>query len=107
LESMTVEAVLLQIRTVPGVMSADIKGRRWWIVVAASDLYPVRRRVDAWLARCESQQLGLLWEMDSAESCGAYDSMERAISSMAYRSGNTTGYPPDEMPPDTEGADTE
>src|ERR1035437_4483961 len=104
---MTVEAVLLQIRTVPGVMSADIKGRRWWIVVAASDLYPVRRRVDAWLARCESQQLELLWEMDSAESCGAYDSMERAISSMAYRSGNTTGYPPDEMPPDTEGADTE
>jgi hypothetical protein len=88
-------------------LSADIKGKRLWIKVSDRDLYPVQRRVAAWLARCESQQLGLLWEMESAESCGAYDSMERAISSMGYRSGNTTGYPPDEIPPDTKGADTE
>jgi hypothetical protein len=96
MEAMTVEAVLAQIRAVPGVMSADIKGKRLWIVVAAHDLYPVQRRVATWLARCETQQLGLLWEMTSAESRGCYDSMERAISSMGYRSENTTGYPPDE-----------
>ena len=104
---MTIEAVLQQIRAVPGVLSADIKGKRWWIVVSDRDLYPVQRRVAAWLARCDSQQLGLLWEMERAESCGCYDSTERAISSMGYRSENTTGYPPDEMPSDTEGADTE
>lgn len=96
MEAMTLDAVLQQIRAVPGVLSADIKGKRWWIVVADRDLYPVRRRVDAWLARCETQQLGLLWEMESAESCGAYDPMERAISRMGYRSGNATGYPHDE-----------
>src|ERR1035441_1985079 len=100
---MTIEGVLQQIRAVPGVLSADIKGKRWWIVVSDRDLYPVQRRVAAWLARCDSQQLGLLWEMERAESCGCYDSTERAISSMGYRSENTTGYPPDEMPSDTEG----
>ena len=68
MESMTVEAVLRQIRAVPGVMSADIKGKRWWIVVAASDLYPVQRRVAASLARCETPELGLLWEMESAKT---------------------------------------
>ena len=108
MQPMTMEAVLQQIRAVPGVLSADIKGKRWWIVVAASDLYPVQRRVAAWLARCETPELGLLWEMESAESCGCYDSMERAISNMAHRSANTTGYPPDELPhQDTGGADTE
>ena len=76
-------------------MLPDIKGKRLWIRVSDRDLYPVRRRVDAWLARCETQQLGLLWEMERAECCGCYDSMERAISSMGYRSANTTGYPPD------------
>ena len=96
MEAMTIDAVLRQIRAVPGVLSADIKGKRLWIKAADRDLYPVRRRVAAWLTRCDSQSLGLLWEMESAESCGAYDSMERAISSMGYRSGNTTGYPPDE-----------
>ena len=107
MEAMTIDAVLRQIRAVPGVLSADIKGKRLWIKVSDRDLYPVQRRVAAWLARCNTQQLGLLWEMESAESCGCYDSMERAISNMAYRSANTTGYPPDEIPPDTEGADTE
>jgi hypothetical protein len=74
MEAMTIDAVLQQIRAVPGVLSADIKGKRLWIKVADRDLYPVRRRVAAWLARCETSQLGLLWEMESATSCGCYDS---------------------------------
>ena len=70
MEAMTLDAVLRQIRAVPGVMSADIKGKRWRIVVADRDLYPVRRRAASWLARCETQHSGLLWEMESATSCG-------------------------------------
>lgn len=93
MEAMTTEAVLQQIRAVPGVLSADISGGRLCIKVAGRDLFPVRRRVAAWLARCVTPVPDLRWEMESTESCGAYDSMERAISTMGYRPPGATGYP--------------
>ncbi|HUJ72109.1 MAG TPA: hypothetical protein VLZ30_07680 [Verrucomicrobiae bacterium] len=93
MEAMTVDAVLAQIRMVPGVLSVDLKYNRLWIRVAARDWFPVDRRVAAWLSLCVLP-MRLRWELEKAEPCGAYDSMERAISTMGYRPAGASGFPP-------------
>ena len=94
MEALSIEAVIAQIRAVPGVLSADLKGDRLWVEMAARDWPPVRRRVAAWLALCAAPP-ELLWELINAEPCGAYDSMERAISNLEYRPPGVTGFPPE------------
>jgi hypothetical protein len=57
---------------------------RLYVKVASSDANPVKRRVHPLLELYLN--LGLLYEYEQAEPCGAYDSMDRAISSLGYRS---------------------
>ena len=65
-------------------MVATITSNRLYVKVAAGDLYPVRRRVYPLLEQVPG--LGMLWEYEQAEPCGAYDAMDRAISRLTYRS---------------------
>jgi hypothetical protein len=76
--------LLKRVREIPGVMIATITDNRLYVKVAAGDLYPVRRRVHPLLEQVPG--LGMLWEYEQAEPCGAYDAMDRAISSLGYRS---------------------
>ena len=76
--------LLKRVREIPGVMIATITDNRLYVKVAARDLYPVRRRVHPLLEQVPG--LGMLWEYEQAEPCGAYDAMDRAISSLGYRS---------------------
>ena len=81
---MDCDDVLKRVRAIPGVMVATITDNRLYVKVAAGDLYPVRRRVNPLLEHVPG--LGMLWEYEQAEPCGAYDAMDRAISSLTYRS---------------------
>jgi hypothetical protein len=65
-------------------MIATITDNRLYVKVAAGDLYPIRRRVHPLLELYPN--LGLLYEYEQAEPCGAYDAMDRAISTLTYRS---------------------
>src|SRR5450759_3942312 len=56
----------------------------WYVKVASGDANPVNRRVHPLLEQVPG--LGMLWEYEQAEPCGAYDAMDRAISSLTYRS---------------------
>ena len=76
--------LLRRVRAIPGVMEATITDNRLYVKVAAADLYPIRRRVRPLLEQVPG--LGMLWEYEQAEPCGAYDAMDRAISSLTYRS---------------------
>ena len=85
---MDTDELLTCVRAIPGVMAASIMhGRqrdRLYVKVAAGDLYPIRRRVHPLLEQVPG--LGLLWEYEQAEPCGAYDAMDKAISSLTYQS---------------------
>jgi hypothetical protein len=81
---MDCDDVLKRVRAIPGVMVATITDNRLYVKVAAGDLYPVRRRVNPLLEHVPG--LGMLWEYEQAEPCGAYDALDRAISSLGYRS---------------------
>ena len=81
---MDTDGLLKRVRAIPGVMIATITDNRLYVKVAAGDLYPVRRRVHPLLEQVPG--LGMLWEYEQAEPCGAYDAMDRAISSLGYRS---------------------
>jgi hypothetical protein len=81
---MDCDDVLKRVRAIPGVMVATITDNRLYVKVAAGDLYPVRRRVNPLLEHVPG--LGMLWEYEQAEPCGAYDALDRAISSLTYRS---------------------
>ena len=85
---MDTDDLLERVRAIPGVMEASIMpGRqrdRLYVKVAAGDANPVNRRAHPLLEQVPG--LGLLWEYESAKPCGAYDSMDRAISSLTYRS---------------------
>jgi hypothetical protein len=81
---MNTDELLKRVRAIPGVMEASITTNRLFVRVAAGDLYPVRRRVYPLLEQVPG--LGMLWEYEQAEPCGAYDAMDRAISSLTYRS---------------------
>ena len=80
--------LLRRVRAIPGVMKASIMhGRqhdRLYVKVATGDANPVNRRVHPLLD--QYPDLGLLYEYEQAEPCGAYDAMDRAISSLTYRS---------------------
>jgi hypothetical protein len=80
--------LLKRVRAIPGVMEASIMhGRqrdRLYVKVASGDANPVNRRVHRLLEQVPG--LGLLYEYEQAEPCGAYDAMDRGISSLGYRS---------------------
>ena len=80
--------LLKRVHAIPGVMEASIlHGRqrdRLYVKVASGDANPVNRRVHPLLD--QYPDLGLLYEYEQAEPCGAYDAMDRAISSLTYRS---------------------
>ena len=80
--------LLKRVRAIPGVMEASIThGRqrdRLYVKVAGGDANPVNRRVYPLLEQYPN--LRLLYEYEQAEPCGAYDAMDRAISSLTYRS---------------------
>jgi hypothetical protein len=86
--TMDTDDLLKRVRTIPGVMEARIMhGRqcdRLYVKVASGDANPVNRRVHPLLE--PYPDLGLLYEYEQAEPCGAYDAMDRAISSLTYRS---------------------
>src|ERR1039458_1307882 len=80
------DELLKRVRAIPGVMEARIMhGRqrdRLYVKVASGDANPVNRRVHPLLD--EYPDLGLLYEYEQAEPCGAYDAMDKAISSLTY-----------------------
>jgi hypothetical protein len=86
--TMDTDELFKRVRAIPGVMEARIMhGRqrdRLYVKVACSDANPVNRRVYPMLD--QYPDLGLLYEYEQAEPCGAYDAMDRAISSLTYRS---------------------
>src|SRR5664280_1475984 len=86
--TMDTDELLRRVRAIPGVMEASIlHGRqrdRLYVKVASGDANPVNRRVHPLLD--QYPDLGLLYEYEQAEPCGAYDAMDRAISSLTYRS---------------------
>ena len=86
--TMDSDDLLKRVRAIPGVMEARIMhGRqhdRLFVKVASGDANPVNRRVYPMLD--QYPDLGLLYEYEQAEPCGAYDAMDRAISSLTYRS---------------------
>ena len=85
---MDTDDLLKRVRAIPGVMEASIlHGRQWdrlYVKVASVDAHPVNRRVHPLLE--QYPDLGLLYEYEQSEPCGAYDAMDRAISSRTYRS---------------------
>ena len=85
---MDTDDLLTRVRAIPGVMEARIMhGRqcdRLYIKVATGDANPVNRRVHPLLEHYPD--LGLLYEYVAGPHCGKYDAMDRAISSLTYRS---------------------
>jgi hypothetical protein len=67
------------VRAIHGVLEASIMhGRqrdRLYVKVASGDANPVNRRVHPLLE--QYPDLGLLYEYEQAEPCGAYDAMDR------------------------------
>jgi hypothetical protein len=86
--TMDSDDLLRRVRAIPGVIAASIMhGRqhdRLHVKVATGDANPVNRRVHPLLE--QYPDLGLLYEYEQAEPCGVYDAMDRAISSLTYRS---------------------
>ena len=80
--------LLKRVRAIPGVMETRIMHSRQcdrlYVKVASGDANPVKRRVHRLLELYLN--LGLLYEYEQAEPCGAYAAMDRAISSLGYRS---------------------
>ena len=85
---MDLDDLLKRVQAIPGVMAASIMhGRqcdRLYVKVASGDANPVNRRVHPLLD--EYLDLGLLYEYVARPHCGQYDAMDRAISSLTYRS---------------------
>jgi hypothetical protein len=80
--------LIKRVRAIPGVMEARIMhGRqrdRLYVKVAGGDANPVNRRVYPLLE--QYPDLKLLYEYVAGPHCGKYDAMDRAISSLTYRS---------------------
>src|SRR5664280_2689012 len=76
--TMDTDELLTPVRAIPGVMEARIMhGRqcdRLYVKVASGDANPVNRRVHSLLEQMPG--LGLLYEYEQAEPCGAYDAMD-------------------------------
>jgi hypothetical protein len=86
--TMDTDDLLRRVRAIHGVLEASIMhGRqrdRLYVKVATGDANPVNRRVHPLLEQFLG--LGLLYEYVAGPHCGKYDSMDRAISSLTYRS---------------------
>src|ERR1017187_10791223 len=86
--TMDSDDLLKRVRAIPGVMEARIthggQRDRLYVKVPSGDANPVNRRVHPLLD--QYPDLGLLYEYEQAKPCGAYDAMDRAISSLTYRS---------------------
>jgi hypothetical protein len=86
--TMDTDELLRRVRAIPGVMEASILyGRqrdRLYVKVGTGDANPVNRRVYPLLE--QYPDLGLLYEYVAGPHCGKYDAMDRAISSLTYRS---------------------
>jgi hypothetical protein len=86
--TMDTDELLTRVRAIPGVMEARImhghQRDRLYVKVASGDANPVNRRVHPLLD--EYPDLGLLYEYVAGPHCGKYDAMDRAISSLTYRS---------------------
>src|ERR1039457_1658266 len=86
--TMDTDDLLKRVRAIPGVMEARImhggQCDRLYVTVASGDANPVNRRVHPLLE--QYPDLGLLYEYEQAKPCGAYDALDRAISSLTYRS---------------------
>src|ERR1035437_6196987 len=86
--TMDTDELLKRVQAISGVMEATIiHGRqrdRLYVKVASGDANPVNRRVHPLLEQVPG--LGLLYEYEQAEPCGAYGAMDGAISSLTYRS---------------------
>src|ERR1035441_2233853 len=86
--TMDSDDLLKRVRAIPGVMEARImyghQRDRLYVKVVSGDANPVNRRVHPLLE--QYPDLGLLYEYEQAEPCGAYDAMDRAISTLTYRS---------------------
>jgi hypothetical protein len=78
---------------IPGVLAVTPLIRRVLIKTPARDFFPVRRRVEAWIALYGVDYFAVCWELWDGPPSGGYDSMERAISSSTYRSSDVRGYP--------------
>src|ERR1035437_4902621 len=85
---MDTDDLLRRVRAIPGVMTASImhggQRDRLYVKVASGDANPVNRRVHRLLELYPN--LESLYEYEQAEPCGAYDAMDRAISTLTYRS---------------------
>ena len=71
----------------PDLEASIMHGRqrdRLYVKVASGDANPVNRRVHPLLE--QYPDLGLLYEYVARPHCGQYDAMDRAISSLTYRS---------------------
>ena len=86
--TMDSDELLTRVKAIPGVMEARImpggKRDRLFVKVASGDANPVNRRVHPLLD--QYPDLGLLYEYVVGPHCGQYDAMDRAISSLTYRS---------------------
>ena len=86
--TMDTDDLLRRVRAIPGVMEARIMhGRqrdRLYVKVVSADANPVNRRVYKLLDQYPN--LGLLYEYVAGPHCGEYVAMDRAISSLTYRS---------------------
>ena len=86
--TMDSDDLLKRVRAIPGVMEARImhggQRDRLYVKVPSGDANPVNRRVHPLLD--QYPDLGLLYEYEQAKPCGAYDALDRAISSLTYRS---------------------
>jgi hypothetical protein len=81
---MDTDDLLKRVRAIPGVMEARIMhGRpcdRLYVKVASGDANPMNRRVHRLLEQVPG--LGLLWEYEQAEPCGANVALDRAVLSL-------------------------
>src|ERR1035437_6564773 len=86
--TMDSDDLLKRVRAIPGVMEARImhghQRDRLYVKVVSGDANPVNRRVFPMLD--QHPDLGLLYAYEQAEPCGAYDAMDRPISTLTYRS---------------------
>src|ERR1035437_90116 len=94
--TMNTDDLLKRVGAIPGVMEASIMhGRqrdRLYVKVASGDANPVNRRVHPLLEQFPG--LGLLYEYEQAEPCGAYDAMPRQIPTLPSRSPTGPKNPP-------------
>ncbi len=94
MELLSAETVVAELRKIDGVISAELDGSLVRVKMSGRDWFAIRRRVGGWLSLSVTP-IQVRYELINAEPCGAYDSMERAISSREYRPPGAKGFPPE------------